>query len=126
MIALPALDQAWPRPSSLRPVVFLGSGGIVQNAHIPAYRRAGFPMAGCFDVDRRACERAAELAGCPIFSTLEDAARADAIFDVAVPARATSEVLRALPDQAVVLIQKPLGETLAEARAIVALCREKR
>jgi predicted dehydrogenase len=57
---------------------------------------------------------------------LEEAVRADAIFDLAVPARATAKVLRALPDEAVVLIQKPLGETLTEARAIASICREKR
>jgi predicted dehydrogenase len=126
MIASLALERAWPRPSSSRPVVFLGAGGIVQNAHIPAYRSAGFPIAGCFDVDRQASARAADLAGCSTFSSLEEAARSDAIFDLAVPARATIEVLRALPDRAAVLIQKPLGETLTEARSIVSLCREKR
>jgi predicted dehydrogenase len=126
MLASPALDQSWPKPSSPRPVVFLGAGGIVQNAHVPAYRRAGIPVAGCFDLDHRASARAAELAGATAFSSLQEAVKADAIFDLAVPARATTEILRALPNEAVVLIQKPLGETLAEARAIVSICREKR
>jgi predicted dehydrogenase len=48
------------------------------------------------------------------------------IFDIAVPAAVIPEVLRTLPDGATVLIQKPLGGTLAEAEGIVALCRQKR
>ncbi len=126
MPASPALEKLWPRPSSPRAVVFLGAGGIVRNAHVPAYRSAGIPVAGCFDLDRRASASVAELTSSRAFSSLAEAARADAIFDLAVPARATLEVLRALPDEAVVLIQKPLGETLTEARAIVSTCREKR
>ena len=30
-------------PSRLRPVVVIGAGGIVRDAHLPAYRMAGFP-----------------------------------------------------------------------------------
>ncbi len=47
------------------------------------------------------------------------------VFDVAVPAAAVLEVLRTIPHGATVLIQKPLGGTLAEAEAIVALCRDR-
>jgi predicted dehydrogenase len=49
----------------------------------------------------------------------------EVIFDVAVPASAILKVLPQLPDGAAVLIQKPMGETLAEAVAIERLCREK-
>jgi predicted dehydrogenase len=49
-----------------------------------------------------------------------------AVFDLAVPARAIPGVLAALPEGAPVLIQKPLGENLADARVIAALCRERR
>jgi predicted dehydrogenase len=45
---------------------------------------------------------------------------------VAVPADQILPVLRALPPRSTVLIQKPLGRTLAEARRIVALCKSKR
>ncbi len=48
------------------------------------------------------------------------------MFDVALPASAICDVLPALPDGAPVLIQKPMGETLAEARRIRELCRQKR
>ena len=44
------LRQTWPRPSRLRPIVIIGAGDIVRDAHLPAYRKAGFPVAGVFDV----------------------------------------------------------------------------
>jgi predicted dehydrogenase len=47
------------------------------------------------------------------------------LFDVAVPARHLLEVLPQLPDGSAVLMQKPMGETLAEAESILALCRRK-
>ncbi|MCC6777635.1 MAG: gfo/Idh/MocA family oxidoreductase, partial [Hyphomicrobiales bacterium] len=44
------LRQSWPRPSTPRPIVIIGAGGIVTDAHLPAYRLAGFPVAGVFDL----------------------------------------------------------------------------
>ena len=52
-------------------------------------------------------------------------APADAVFDVAVPAKAIAGILPQLPDGAAVLIQKPMGETLAEAVEILKICRKK-
>jgi predicted dehydrogenase len=49
----------------------------------------------------------------------------DAVFDVALPAKAIAGVLPQLPDGAAVLIQKPMGETLAEAVEILKICRKK-
>ena len=36
-------------PSKPRPIVCIGAGGIVHDAHLPAYRAAGLPVAGVFD-----------------------------------------------------------------------------
>jgi predicted dehydrogenase len=52
-------------------------------------------------------------------------APADSVFDVAVPAGSVLKVLPYLPDGAAALIQKPMGNTLAEAEAILKLCRQK-
>ncbi|HMN85553.1 MAG TPA: Gfo/Idh/MocA family oxidoreductase [Bauldia sp.] len=121
-----ALRQSWPRPSRPRPVAIIGAGGIVDDAHLPAYRKAGFPVAGVFDIDR---DRAASLAGrwgIPVFDSLEDATRTpDAVFDLATPPGAHLSVIERLPEGATVLIQKPMGRDLDEARAILALCRAK-
>ncbi|MFP5226712.1 MAG: Gfo/Idh/MocA family protein [Acidobacteriota bacterium] len=120
---------AMPRPREARPIICVGSGGIVRAAHLPAYRKAGFPVAALVDVDG---ERARTLAGefeIPMATqSLADAIRhagSDAVFDIAVPAGAIGKVLPLVPDGAAVLIQKPMGETLEEARAILALCRSK-
>lgn len=49
----------------------------------------------------------------------------DVVFDIAIPASQLPHVLSRLPDDAAVLMQKPMGETLAEADAIRAVCRAK-
>ncbi len=45
---------------------------------------------------------------------------------MAVPGTEVLRVLRALPEGAAVLIQKPMGDTLAAAREILDLCRARR
>src|ERR1041384_3976508 len=44
------LPQAWPRPSAPRPIVVVGAGAIVEQAHLHAYRRLGLDVAGFYDV----------------------------------------------------------------------------
>jgi predicted dehydrogenase len=128
MAPVPELPQAWPRPSRPLPVACIGAGGIVESAHLPAYRRLGLEVAALYDVDRERAERVAARFEVPrVHATLgELAAEPGVVFDVAVPARAVPQVLDALPDGATVLIQKPMGETLAQARSIVATCHAKR
>jgi predicted dehydrogenase len=111
------------------PIVLIGAGGIVQNAHLPAYRKGGLPVTAIVDRD---AERAQALAaewgigthGATLSGVLPQV-RGPVIFDIAVPAAALLEVLPEIPAGATVLIQKPLGGTLEEAEAIVALCRER-
>jgi len=114
-----ALQQRWPMPSAPRPIVIIGTGGIVADAHLPAYRKAGFAVAGLFDPDQdRARALAARWDVPHVFATLEEAARADAVFDIAAPPVAHRAILEALPRGAAVLLQKPMGLDLAEATAI--------
>lgn len=117
------------------PIVLVGAGGIVRNAHLPAYRKGGLPVVAIVDNEPgRAQELAADwgvaISGATLSSVLPQMhgplIPGPLIFDVAVPAAAVLEVLRTIPENATVLIQKPLGETLAEAESIVALCRERR
>ena len=122
------LRQAWPLPSRPRPIVIVGAGAIVRAAHLPAYRRLGFAVAGLFDVNQAVARETARLFDVPAaFSTLAEAAQVrHAVFDVAVPGDQVAGVLGCLPEGAPVLIQKPMGEDLAAARRILALCRERR
>ncbi|MES2201301.1 MAG: Gfo/Idh/MocA family oxidoreductase [candidate division FCPU426 bacterium] len=121
------LSQTWPKPGILLPIVIIGAGGIVSDAHLPAYQRMGFPVAGIFDLDEKKAQAVAARFGLPkAFESLEEAAsQKDVIFDVAVPAAQIMQVLPALPDGSAVLIQKPMGRDLAEAKSILALCRKK-
>ena len=113
------LRQAWSMPSRPRPIVIIGAGGIVADAHLPAYRKAGFDVAGLFDLDRaRADALAAKWDIRRVFASLKEAAAADAVFDVAAPPVAHRSILEALPEGAMVLLQKPMGLDLAEATAI--------
>ena len=121
---MPDLIQAWPRPARPRPIVVIGAGAIVRAAHLPAYRRLGYPIAGVFDIDTEQARRTAqafEIA--TVYSDLPAAARVeDAAFDLAVPGDQIVGILEQLPRGASVLMQKPMGEDLAEARRILACC----
>ena len=121
-------SQAWPLPGRPRPIVILGAGAIVRSAHLPAYRRLGFPVAGLYDINRDAAQGAAAAFGVDtVFASLADASRSpDAIFDVAVPGDRIAGLLPSLPEGAGVLIQKPMGEDLAGAHAILDICRTRR
>jgi predicted dehydrogenase len=118
-----------PRPRQVRPVIVIGAGGIVRAAHLPAYEKAGYPVVGLMDQDGSKAEALALERRIPAtFSSVSEAARfapADAVFDVAVPASQLVHILPQLPKAATVLVQKPMGETLEEARVIRDLCRSK-
>jgi predicted dehydrogenase len=118
-----------PRPKRVRPIVVIGAGGIVRAAHLPAYEKAGFPVIALMDQDGdKAAALAAERHIPHSFSSVAETARfatRDTIFDVAVPASQLVHILPQLPESATVLIQKPMGETLQEARIIRDLCRSK-
>jgi predicted dehydrogenase len=117
-------------PKHAAPVIVLGAGGIVNDAHLPAYALGGFPVIGIYDIDPAKAEATAERFGIRrVFASQEEAVRSaprDVIFDIAVPAKALGEVVAGLPDGAAVLLQKPFGEDLEQARALLALCRKKR
>lgn len=109
-----------------RPIFIIGAGSIVRSAHLPAYEKAGFRVHGVYDIDPGKAESLAQKTGIRGFSgSLETALtvfREDVVFDVAVPASALFSVLLQLPENSVVLMQKPMGETLAAAKDIVRTC----
>src|SRR5229473_5488747 len=122
------LRQAWPRPSAPRPIVVIGAGSIVRDAHLPIYKRLGFPIAGIFDVNEDASrDKARAFAIARVFRSIDEAAATPgAIFDVAIPPENIAAVLERLSVGSAVLIQKPMGRDLADARRILAICRERR
>jgi len=118
-----------PLPRNPRPIIVIGAGGIVHDAHLPAYRKAGFPVASLVDADLVKATALAQKYSVPLATaSIDEAIRKspnDRVFDVAVPAGAILDVLPLLPDGAAVLIQKPMGNTLDEAEQILAICRKK-
>jgi len=122
------LRQRWPLPSKPRPIVVIGAGSIVRDAHLPIYRRLNFPVAGIFDVNLGAARERADAFGIArVFTSLDEAAQTpDAVFDVAIPPHQIASVIEHLPSGAPVLIQKPMGRDLADARRILAIARERR
>ncbi|MDX2160341.1 MAG: Gfo/Idh/MocA family oxidoreductase [bacterium] len=123
------VQQTAELPAQPLPIVSIGMGGIVHDAHYPAYRKAGFAVVGGYDSIPERARLMAETFGVPaLYSSLSEAVRhapPDAVFDVAVPGSAIVDVLREMPPGRAVLIQKPMGETLAQADTILKLCREK-
>jgi predicted dehydrogenase len=117
-------------PRTRRPIVIIGAGGIVRDAHLPAYRIAGFHVHGICDLDcGRARTLAAEYGIERVYQNSSDAFRNapdDAVFDLATPPDAIVPILDETGDGRVLLIQKPMGRNIGEARAIRDICRRKR
>lgn len=114
-------------PQQPRPIIIIGAGGIVHDAHLPAYRLAGFEVTGIYDVQQDKAEALAQKFEIPrVFTSLEQvAAQAtnNEVFDIAVPANFITNILPHLPVGAGVLMQKPMGESLKEAETIRQICR---
>lgn len=122
------LQQKWKLPSRTTPIVIIGAGGIVTDAHLPAYAQSGFPVLGIFDLDpKRASDVAKEWAIENTFSSLEDATRfgSEVIYDLALPPAAIAPVLSKIPYGATVLIQKPMGADFAQACEILRISRDR-
>lgn len=117
-------------PSHPLPIVLIGAGGIARDAHLPAYRKAGLPVAAVVDLD---AQRAIDLAWAfDVPSTYADIPSAvaahgtAAVYDIAVMPDAFASILEGLPEGAAVQLQKPLGYTLAQARDLIEIIRRKR
>ena len=54
------INQKPQLPTRPRPIVSIGAGGIVHDAHYPAYGKAGFPVHGIYDPNQ---DRARSMAG---------------------------------------------------------------
>lgn len=114
-------------PRKIRPIVLIGAGGIVNDAHLPAYQIAGFPVTGIYDPERERAVKTAEKFGIPlVYQNMEELlsrAPESVVFDVAVPGSEVLSVLKELPQRSVVLMQKPMGEDLGMARQILDVTR---
>jgi predicted dehydrogenase len=129
MKTFPDIDYKPKMPLRPGPIAIIGAGGIVHDAHLPAYAKAGWEIAGIYDpVISKAQQLAEDFNIRKIFDSQKQMVREASektIFDVAVPASAIQHVLQGLPDGATVMIQKPMGENIQEATGILKICRDK-
>ncbi len=111
------------------PIYIIGAGGIINDAHLPAYKIAGFNVQGIFDIDEAKAKLTAVKFSIPtVFKSIAEmvaASSAHTIFDVAVPGSQIITILNQLPNNSFVLLQKPMGENLAQAKVILELCKNK-
>lgn len=122
----------FPRlPYTPVPIAIIGAGGIVRDAHLPAYSKANFPVMGIYDVDVDRASKLQELYPFieNVFTSLVDligkSHEAKVVFDLAVPASNICDILEQIPRGSAVLIQKPMGENLEEARRIFNICQKR-
>ena len=116
-------------PQHPLPIILIGAGGIVNDAHLPAYKIAGFWVAGIYDPDREKALQTAKKFDIPlVYYSLEDMlsrSPRNVVFDIAVPGSEILSVLAQLPPGSVVLMQKPMGTDYAMAKEILALMRSR-
>ena len=116
-------------PEKPRPVVIIGAGGIVNDAHMPAYRQAGFEVWGITNRTKAKAEKIADKFDIPrVLDNVEAAvanAPKDAIYDLTLMPNQFVDTLSKLPDGAPVLIQKPLGDYYEQTKEIIEVCKRK-
>ena len=117
-------------PKNPVPIIIIGAGGIVRDAHLPAYSAAGLEVFGIVNRTVSKAEALAKDFNVPhVFGSIEAAvakAPKEVIYDIALMPEQYMHILEALPDESTVLIQKPMGETLEEATALLDICRRKK
>ncbi|MBI4553809.1 MAG: Gfo/Idh/MocA family oxidoreductase [Candidatus Latescibacteria bacterium] len=105
----------------------VGAGAIVNAAHLPAYRKAGFTVAGITDLSREKASETARRFEVPTVYESVDALLADPaveIVDIAVPPWNQLDLVRkATAARKPLLCQKPLSDTYAGAQEIVRLAQ---
>ena len=113
----------------MRPIIIIGAGGIVNDAHLPAYAIAGYKVAGIYDTDKENAVATAKKFSLPVvYESMQDLlfrSPDGVVYDLAVPGTAMIDVLQQLSSSSAVLLQKPMGHNYAEAKQMLQLTREK-
>lgn len=116
-------------PKTKQPIIIIGAGGIVADAHLPAYKIAGFEVFGIVNRTKERAQKLADTFDIPnVFNTVAEAvanAPENAVYDLTTMPAQYIDALNQLPDGSAVLIQKPMGDDFAQAMEILALCKSK-
>ena len=111
------------KPENKRKIGICGAGGIVDGAHLPAYKKAGLEVVAIFDTDHAKAQDVAKRHGIStVYKTLAELL-ADAkveIVDIAVPAAAQPEIFaQVAAAKKHILAQKPFATTVSAGEAMV-------
>ena len=122
------LNTTWPLPKYKKDIVMIGAGGIVSDAHLPAYKKAKYNVVGIFDpIEEKAIKCAEDFKIKEIYKSLEDALKKkNVVFDIAVPPAILIDVVKKIPENSICQFQKPLGNSLDQAREIKKIVNEKK
>ena len=118
-----------PREKSI-PIGCIGSGFIMADCHLVAYRKAGFNPVAIVSRTPKHAREVAERHGMKAYDTYEEmlASGEVEVVDIAVPPDNQIEVIRQVVKHKKhvrgILAQKPLGVNYAEAKEIVQLCKK--
>ena len=122
------LSTSIPLPINPKKIVIIGAGGIVNDAHLPAYKKAGFEVLGIFDPQRDKAEKCAKEFNIEkIYSSEEEAfLEKEVVFDIAVPPQVLIEVVKKIPEGSICQLQKPMGNSMKDAQLIRQIIKEKK
>ncbi|MGZ3853015.1 MAG: Gfo/Idh/MocA family protein [Flavisolibacter sp.] len=111
------------------PIVIIGAGGIVNDAHLPAYKKAGFQVVGIVNRTKERAEILADRFSIPnVYDSVADAVKnapGNAVYDITIMPAQFVESLEQLPDGSAVLIQKPMGDYFWQSKEILSVCKRK-
>jgi predicted dehydrogenase len=127
----PHLDYKPKLPQRLDHAIgIVGAGGIVNYAHLPAYKKAGFKVVGITDRNREQAERTAKNHGIAnVYGSVDELLRQPEIeiVDIAVyPAEQIAIVEKATAAGKHLLCQKPFADEYAKAVRSVELAKHAR
>ena len=117
-------------PQHPLPIVVIGAGGIVNDAHLPAYKKAGFNVVGITNRTKSRAEDLARRFQIPeVYNDVAEAVSkepANAVYDITIMPAQFVETLEQLPNGTAVLIQKPMGDYFWQSKEILSACRRKK
>lgn len=100
------------------PIAIIGAGGIVDGAHLPAYKIAGVEVIGIYDVDQAKAKDVATRHEIPkVYASLDEllADPKSVIVDIAVPAALQPDIFyQVAAAKKHILAQKPMATTVAD------------
>ena len=95
-------------PKTEQPIVIIGAGGIVADAHLPAYKLAGFKVNGIVNRTKERAQKLADQFNIPnVYDSVAQAvanALPNTVYDLTIMPEQYIDTLKQLPDGSAVLI----------------------